>query len=318
VPIVEGSDATGVLALTVPLVGEATRAACEDLGVFAGFLLAVQSRVTDIYGLHRRRKAMSLAASMQWDLLPPLTLVCGRVAVAGMLEPAYEVGGDCFDYALNGSQLDFAFMDSMGHGLRSAMVASLAVGCYRHDRRESRTLDYIHHSIDAAIGQEYGGGAFVTGQVGRLDLDTGVMKWVNAGHPTPMLLRHGQVVGSLAGPPAVPWGVGPGDFEVHCDELEPGDSVLFYTDGVIEARSAGGDDFGAERLADLVGRHASDELSIGLIVRYVIRAVVEHHGGELNDDATVLMIQWPGPLDDLEPPRRERRPLAHDPAGPRP
>ena len=74
-----------------------------------------------------------------------------RVAVAGMLEPAYEVGGDCFDYAINGSYLDLAIMDSMGHGVRSAMVAALAAGCYRHDRREGRILEHIHRNLDAAV-----------------------------------------------------------------------------------------------------------------------------------------------------------------------
>ena len=295
VPIVEGSDTTGVLALTLPHLSEKLLAACEELGALAGLQLAVQTRVTDLYGLHRRRKAMSLAASMQWDLLPPLTLSSRRVVVAGMLEPAYEVGGDCFDYALNGSQFDFAFMDSMGHGLRSAMVAALAIGCYRHDRRESRTLDAMHRNIDGVIGQEFGGDCFVTGQLGRLDLSTGSVQWVNAGHPTPLLVRHGRVVGSLEGPPTVPWGVGPHDFQVYTEQLEPGDSLLFYTDGVVGARGESGGDFGSGRLADLVGKYASDGIPLALIVRNIVRAVVAHHGGNLQDDATVLMVNWPGP-----------------------
>jgi hypothetical protein len=294
VPIVEGSDVTGVLALTVPSVEEGLLEQCEDLGVLAGFGLAIQSRVTDLYGLHRRRKAMTLAASLQWDLLPPLTLVTPRVSVAGMLEPAYEVGGDSFDYALNGSQLDFAFMDAMGHGLHSAMLAALAVGCFRHDRREARTLDYIHESIDATIAKEFGQ-AFVTGQIGRLDVETGTFHWTNAGHPVPLLVRHGRVVRELDGPPTGPWGTGIGTCEIHEAALEPGDCVLFYTDGITDPRGAPGG-FGTERLIDLVDRHASDEVPIGLIVRYLIRAVVEHYGGELRDDATVLMLQWSGPV----------------------
>jgi serine phosphatase RsbU (regulator of sigma subunit) len=294
VPIVEGSDVTGVLALTLPSVEERVLAQCEDLGVLAGFALAIQSRVTDLYGLHRRRKSMTLAASLQWDLLPPLTLVTPRVSVAGMLEPAYEVGGDCFDYALNGSQLDFAFMDAMGHGLHSAMLAALAVGCFRHDRREARTLDYIHQSIDAAIAKEFGKD-FVTGQIGRLDIETGLLHWTNAGHPVPMLVRHGRVVRELDGRPTGPWGTGIGTCEIHQDALEPGDSVLFYTDGITDPRGAR-DGFGTDRLIDLVDRHASDEVPIGLIVRYLIRAIVDHYDGKLRDDATVLMLQWSGPV----------------------
>jgi len=295
-PIVEGSDVTGVLALTLPAGDPAVLAQCEDLGVLAGFALAIQSRVTDTYGLHRRRKSMSLAASMQWDLLPPLTLATPRVAVAGMLEPAYEVGGDCFDYALNGSQLDFAFMDSMGHGLRSAMLAALALGCYRHDRRESRTLEHIHESVDRVVASEHRGDGFVTGQIGRLDLDSGVLHWINAGHPAPMLIRHGQVVGELVGPPTGPWGTGHGVCTVHQEPLEPGDGVLFYTDGITEGRGTEG--FGTERLIDLVDRCAFDEVPIPLIVRHLVRAVVEHHEGALRDDATVLIVRWQRPADD--------------------
>jgi len=301
VPIVEGSDPTGVLALTIPDANDAALALCEDLGVLAGYLIATQARVTDLYNLHRRRKPMSLPASMQWDLLPPLTLTSRRVVAAGMLEPAYEVGGDCFDYALNGPYLDVALMDSMGHGLHSAMVAALAMGSYRHDRREGRVLEHIHRNLDAAIAIECDGDAFVTGQIGRLDVNTGTLNWINAGHPPPLHLRHGKVIGRLEGPPALPWGLGPSEIEVTVSALEPGDSILFYSDGVIEARGGRAEDFGVARLADLVGQHASDQLPVGLMVRFIVRAVLEHHGGRLHDDATVLMIHWPGVADESDP-----------------
>jgi hypothetical protein len=295
-PVLEGSDVTGVLGLTVARTDEALMSAAADLGVMAGYLLATHARVTDLYGRYRRRRAMTLAASMQWDLLPPLTLTSSRVLVAGMLEPAYEVGGDCFDYALNGDHLEFAFMDSMGHGLRSALVAALAVGCYRHQRREGRSLEDTHRTLDEVLGTEYRGEAFVTGQMGRLDLVRGELSWTNAGHPRPMLIRRGRVVGLLEGGAGLPWGIGPAPVTVRRAPLEPGDSVLFYTDGVVDSRSPRGEDFGIDRLTDLVGRFSSDEVPVPLIVRHLVRAVLEHHGGQLSDDATVLMIHWPGPL----------------------
>ena len=80
VPVVEGTEVTGVLAITVPEADLQTIGACEDLGLLVGYLIAVQARVTDVYNLHRRRKAMNLAASMQWDLLPPLAIQSRRVA----------------------------------------------------------------------------------------------------------------------------------------------------------------------------------------------------------------------------------------------
>ena len=149
VPIFEGSDRSGVLAVTLPDEDPERIRACEALGVLAGYLLTVNGRVSDLFNLHRRRKAMTLAASLQWDLLPPLVFKSPPVTVAGILEPAYEVGGDCFDYSINWPVLDIALMDSMGHGLNSAILASLALGCYRHDRRHGKSLMAMHQELES-------------------------------------------------------------------------------------------------------------------------------------------------------------------------
>ena len=297
-PIVEGSDRTGVLALTVPVVTDDVLVACEELGLFAGHLIATQARATDLFNLYRRRRALSLAASMQWDLLPPLVLKTARVSVACLLEPAYEVGGDCFDYALNGSVFDLAVVDAMGHGVGSALTASLAIGSYRHDRREGRSLEDVHANLDVAL-ETHRPNSFATGHLARIDVDTGSMSWTNAGHPCPLLLRGGRVIGELACAPMVPWGMGAltghdTDAIVATDALEPGDAVLFYTDGVVEAHVPGGDRFGIDRLADLAGQHASDELEPEEVVRRIVRAVVDHQDARLADDATLVLVQWKG------------------------
>jgi serine phosphatase RsbU (regulator of sigma subunit) len=299
VPIVEGSDRTGVLAVTVPRASEDVVRMCEELGLFTGFLIATQARATDVYNLHRRRRPLSLAASMQWDLLPPLVLRAEHVTVAGLLEPAYEVAGDCFDYALNGTVLELGVFDPLGHGVASALVAALCVGSYRHDRREAQSLEQIHAQLDAAVAGTFPQ-AFATGQLARVDLDTGALTWTNAGHPLPMLIRAGQVVREVACPATLPWGLGsfdrsPAAVTVAVEDLEPGDSVLFYTDGVIEAHVPGGEQFGAERLADLVGRYASDQVEPEEIVRQLVQAVLEHQDDQLNDDATLVLLHWRGP-----------------------
>ena len=295
VPIVEGPNRIGVLALTAPRADPETVATCRELGVFVGLLISTRRRFTDVFNLHRRRKPMGLDASMQWDLLPPLIVRCSRVTVAGLLEPAYHVGGDCFDYALNGPVLDFAIVDAMGHGLDSTLLSSLAVGCYRHNRRESRAIETMHSEIDSVIGGRYRSERFATGQLARLHLDSGVLTWTNAGHPCPLLLRRGKVIGSLSCTPTVPWGVGlDAPPTLATEGLEPGDILLLYTDGVVEARGANVVGFGTERLADLAGRAASDQLPVEEIARHLIRAVLEHHNHELADDATLVMVQWHG------------------------
>lgn len=91
---------------------------------------------------------------MQWDLLPPLSLDSGRVSVAGLIQPAYDVGGDSFDYAINGDTLDFAIFDAMGHGLGSAQLSHLAVSSYAEARRRRAGLAAVEHqSPDAAPGE---------------------------------------------------------------------------------------------------------------------------------------------------------------------
>ena len=299
-PILEGSDRTGVLSLTLPEVTDVAVAACEELGLLAGYLIATHARTTDLYNLRRRRQALSLAASMQWDLLPPLVLKTPSVAVAGLLEPAYEVGGDCFDYALNDHVLNIGVMDAMGHGVGAALISALAVGAYRHDRREGRRLEQIHTNLDEAIEAHCPSFTFATGQLAQLDIDTGALSWTNAGHPLPFLIRAGTVIGELECRPTPPWGLGSATKHgsaphVAVVSLEPGDSVLFYTDGVIEAHQPGGELFGTERLADVIGRHASDQLEPEQIVRLIVKAVLDHQPDRLADDATLVLLRWSGP-----------------------
>lgn len=300
VPIIEGSDRTGVLAVTVDEATDDVMRGCAELGLFAGYLIATQARSTDLYNLYRRRQSLSLAASMQWDLLPPLVLKTPRLVVSGFLEPAYEVGGDCFDYAMNDTAFDLAIIDAMGHGVTSSLIASLTMGSYRHDRREGKNLPQIHANLDLMMSTHLPQLLFATGQLARIDLETGVMAWTNAGHPLPLLIRQGQVLQELECPPTLPWGLGELDVadaptaEVATCALEPGDSVLFFTDGVTESVVSGGDRFGVAHLADLVGQHASDQLEIEEVVRRLARSVVDEHLGKPNDDATLVMVQWKG------------------------
>ncbi len=296
VPIVEGSDPTGVLAFTLPAVNDEILRSCEELGMFAGYLIVAHARTTDLYNLYRRRRSMSLAASMQWDLLPPLVLKAGVVTIAGLVEPAYDVGGDCFDYAVNGSVLDVAIMDAMGHGLGSAMISSLAMGCYRHDRREGRSLEAMHSALGAAILARYRDHSFATGLLGRLDLGTGAFTWTNAGHPRPLLIRNGRVITELVSKPTPPWGIEGAPPTVATEALEPGDSVLFFTDGVTEARTPEGDFFGVDRLVDLTNRYASDLIRPDGILRRLVASVRDHQRSDsLADDATVVLVRWDGP-----------------------
>ena len=301
VPLVEGTMRTGVLAVTVPFVDDETLADAEMLGVFAGLALAATAPLSDLSHLRRRGRTMSLAATMQWSLMPPLAAATERAAIAGVLEPAYDIAGDGFDYAINADVIEFAILDGMGHGVASSMLTGLAIGAYRHSRREGSSLQEIHNAIERAIFEQYDGEAFATGIIGRLSTATGELDWSCAGHPAPLLLRDRRVIGELDCAPVLPFGLGDdGPVAVGLQVLQPGDAVLLYTDGVVEARTVTGEEFGLERLIDLFEREAASGRAGEELLRRVVRAVLDYQVDALRDDATMMLIEWIGTTDRLD------------------
>ena len=301
VPLVEGTMRTGVLALTLPSVDDVLLESIEMLGVFAGLALAATAPLSDLAHLRRRGRTMSLAATMQWGLMPPLSAATERAAIAGVLEPAYDIAGDGFDYAINADAVEFAILDGMGHGVASSMLTGLAVGAYRHARREHSSIPQIHSAIESAISQQYDGEAFATGIIGRLSTATGELDWSCAGHPAPLLLRDRRVIAELECDPVLPFGLGdepPAKVGLHV--LEPGDAVLLYTDGVVEARTTTGEEFGLPRLIDLVEREAASGRAGEELLRRVVRAVLDYQVDELRDDATLMLVEWVGTTDSLD------------------
>lgn len=294
VPLLERGDRTGVLALSLAEVDEAILRECVRLGTFAGLLVRAFARTTDLMHLRRRGRPMTLAAGMQWDLLPPLTVRCAEAMASGRIEPAYEVAGDAFDYALNGHHLDAAVFDGMGHGVESTLMTTLAMGAYRHARRMGDLVAETYAAIDEAVSSQYGGEAFVTAVLVRLSLDDGSMEWTNAGHPPPLLLRGQRVARELHCTPSLPLGLGAECRQVVTESLEPGDSVLFFTDGVIEGRSPQGEEFGVERLARIWEQEWASERPPEEVLRRLVRAVSDFNQGRLRDDATLLQLCWFG------------------------
>jgi hypothetical protein len=294
VPVIEQTTRTGVLAVTVPHADPQLLAQAEALGVFAGLVVASAARVSDIPYLRRRGQAMSLPAVMQWDLLPPLSARTAGALIAGMLEPAYDIAGDAFDYAVNGSDLHLAIFDGLGHGIGSTLLTGLAVGAYRHARRDGAPVAAMHAAVDATLAEYYRDYSFATGIIARLATGSGRLEWSCAGHPRPLLLRGRKVVAELSFDPVLPFGLGDGAPRPRIEELEPDDTVLMYTDGVTEARAPGGEQFGLDRLVDLLEREAASGQATEELLRRLVQAVLVHQAGGLRDDATLLLVQWTG------------------------
>ncbi len=221
--------------------------------------------------------------------------------------PPTQVAGDALDYAVGPDRAHFAILDGMGHGLRSAQLAGMAVAAYRNARRAGGSLPAVVHAIEAAVTETFDGGEFLTGQVAELDLESGLLTWVNAGHPSPLLLREGRLVRPLDCEVVLPFGLqhltpAVGSVPLGSETLQPGDQVLLYSDGVIEARSPEGEFFGTERLVDLVVRNLAAGLPAPETMRRVVRALLDHQQGQLDDDASLFLVQYrPEGMETLLP-----------------
>lgn len=293
--VVDGAAHLGVMATTIDVADAEARALADSLAGVVAALLVTRGQCTDAYTSIRRSQSLNLAAEMQWDLLPPLSLDSGRVSIAGLIQPAYEVGGDAFDYAINADTLHFAVFDAMGHGLVSSQLAHLAVSSYRHSRRSGLGLAATYAAMDAAIASRGLETEFVTGILATLDLNTGRLRWINAGHPAPLLVRAREVVGPLSCEPTLPAGISAvatgGVAEIGTLVLEPGDRLFCVTDGIIDAHRPGGEDFGEGRLAEMLADRSRSGLDAAETVRQLSHSVLDHHG-MLSDDTTAFLVDF--------------------------
>ncbi len=296
VPVVDGADRLGVMEVGL---SEATDphdpALRQQLGWVArmlGHLIASMEPYGDELERPRRNQPLAPSAELIWQQLPPLTAATDAFVLAGMLEPSYRVGGDAFDYALSETTVSLGIFDAVGHGVPAALMATAALAGYRSARRDGRGVFDQARAIDEVIAAAFPGSAFVTGVLAELDQESGRLRYINAGHPPPVLLRGGRVVKELSGGRRVPFGLDTSGLTVAEETLEPGDWLCLYTDGIAEARNAAGEWFGETRLLDFLTREIAADQPPPETVRRLTEAVLRHQGGLLQDDATVLLARW--------------------------
>jgi serine phosphatase RsbU (regulator of sigma subunit) len=297
VPVLDGVERLGVLELAFG----AEEPNFDDVRVLAGLVAEIvmtKQAYGDLFEQVRRRQPMSVAAELAWRLLPPLTFGTDELVISGVLAPVYQLGGDCFDYAVDARTARVALFDAMGHGLEAGLLASVAMAACRTSRRDRSDLAGTAAAIDSALRAHFGVERFVTAVLAELDLASGRLRWCISGHPPPLLLRDGRIVKTLVGEIAPPLGVS-GAVAVTEERLEPGDQVLFFTDGVVEARSTDGEFFGVDRLVDMVARTSAAATPAPETMRRLLHAILDHQEGELQDDATIVVVEWRGPGSDL-------------------
>ncbi|WP_433384389.1 PP2C family protein-serine/threonine phosphatase [Actinoplanes sp. CA-142083] len=294
-PLLHGAERLGVLEFRIKAhPSDAHRLDLEVIAALVAELIASRRFYGDAVEHTRRRMPMQLAAEIIWNQLPPLTFAVDGTMVTAVLEPCYEVGGDAFDYAANEDVLHVALFDTVGHGISASALTTLTLNTYRNARRSGLALADTCRSIDKWIRAQYPG-AFVTGLVAELDIATGAYRRISAGHPPELFLRAGRALPSLPTPNALPLGLGhmiDRPPRVVEQQLEPGDTLVLYTDGITEARDASGELFGAERLSEFLLDSLAGGIPAPETMRRLIQAIVSYEDGELRDDATAAMLQW--------------------------
>ncbi len=297
IPLVDGTERLGVLEV-IPTGGSTVvddpdfRAECTLFAQLIGHLFAAMTPYGDRLVTARRTRRMSEASELLSRLLPPLTYACHRAVISAILEPCYDVGGDGFDYAVDGSTAYVAVFDTTGHDLCAGLGTAVTLSAIRAARRDNDDLPAMTQAADRAMAACLPDLRFTTGVLARLDLDSGLLRYVNAGHPAPMVLRRGGVVARLDQGRRMPLGLGDPQVEVATIRLEPGDRILMFTDGVTEARDRTGDAFGEERLIQLFRQQSAGRLPAPETLRRLCHAALDHYDGPPADDATLLLVEW--------------------------
>jgi serine phosphatase RsbU (regulator of sigma subunit) len=287
-PVTNRGEAIGVLELLLRKAPDEQVLAEVAFAAHAlAYVVIANRRYTDLFEWGQRSVPLTLAAEIQHRLLPgSYTCEGGQFTLAGWLEPAGNVGGDTFDFALERGVLHFSLTDAMGHEVAAALLATLTIGGLRNARRAGVGLAEQTRVASEGLAEHAPGGGFVTGQVGRIDLRTGTATVVNAGHPLPVRLRNGRVdrVALEAEPPFGT--VRRHQYHVQELPLEPGDRLLFFTDGMLERNTTGVDV--EEMVAAGATMHPREA------VQHLTQAILEATGGELIDDATAMCLDWHG------------------------
>jgi hypothetical protein len=296
VPMVDGVTRVGVLDVMVDDVREledpVLRRQCWWLSHFVGHLVVSLDAVGDGFDAVRRRRPRATEAELIWHLLPPRTAGTDRVLVSGRVEPTYTVGGDAFDYALSPTSARFGVLDATGHDLSAGLVAATGLAAYRNARRNGLGLFEQAEAVNRTLEEQFGGKIFATGVLGDLDVRTGRLRYLVAGHPNPLLVRRGRVVKQLVAGRRPLLGLELRRSVTLGEELlEPDDIVVVYTDGIPEARH-GTELFGLPRLIDILERETAHLVPLPEVVDRVTRAVLRHQDGVLQDDATLFLVQW--------------------------
>jgi serine phosphatase RsbU (regulator of sigma subunit) len=262
----------------------------DDIAKQGAAALELANGYTDLIEAARRRKPTTAAAEVQYHLLPPRVARVTGAQVAGALLPAYEVGGDWFDFVENRDGAWLAVADAAGRGPTAAGLSASALGALRAARRSGQDLVQAAETMDEVIRALDNPNFAVTALIARWHAPTAALAWINCGHPHAYVADLEDGFAQLEGPVHPPLGTGgePLRFETSVVALDSKDRLVMITDGVTERAVEGGGQFGIEGVRRAI--QAADAPTAAATAMAIHRAVAASARDPLEDDATVVVL----------------------------
>ena len=265
-------------------------AALDDIAKQGAAALELANDYTDLIEAARRRKPTTAAAEVQYHLLPPRVARVTGAQLAGGLLPAYEVGGDWFDFVENRDGAWLAIADAAGTGATAAGLSAAALGALRAARRSGQDLVHAALTIDEVVRALHNPNFAVTAVLARWHAPTATLAWINCGHPVPQLIDRDGALTALESPEHPPLGVGDSgpEIEVSAVTLGSGDRLLLLTDGITDRTIEGGGTFGIDGVRRAVQRaEAPTAAATAMAIQH---AVTNCWTEPLQDDATLVVL----------------------------
>ena len=293
-PVTTRGERLGVLRCSPAPAGVDARAELAEIATLLAHELQSSGTGTDRYAMATRTRRLTLAAEMQWELLPGRSRVRPSFSLAGQLEPAYAVRGDSFDWAEQDDVLHLSVLNGMGEGVAAALLTSLATYALRNARRAGLPLADQASLADQAVFAEHRGTAHVAALMLQLDPHTGEITAIDAGSPLLMILRDGEVRDQSLDA-QFPLGMfEASEYVPQRFSLQPGDRLIVVSDGVFDAPNTTAVRYGEAALRRFVRRIGS--LAPLQAVRSLLGDLRTHVGdAELEDDAVAVCLDWTGP-----------------------
>ncbi|MFD7133588.1 PP2C family protein-serine/threonine phosphatase [Streptomyces sp. NPDC059894] len=292
-PVSVRGDRLGVLTVTLPRPADDVLAELTEIARALGHELIVAERDTDLYLQARRKDRLTLAAEMQWHLLPGRSCSRPEFDLGAQLEPAYAVFGDNYDWSVTADRLMLYVTNGMGEGTEASLLTGLAITALRNARRAGLSLADQAALADQAVHAHYRGRCYLSVLMVDLDLTTGRARVVDAGSPRMLRLRGGSVE-RIPLDAQLPLGMfEETDYVEQEVRAEPGDRLVFVSDGVHAVASPGGETYGDAPLARAI--QATRLLPAAEVPHAVLRELTRHRGERTpEDDALVVCLDWRG------------------------